>query len=284
MRVTAILACHNRRDQTIECLDSYFAQAIGSSFSLAAVLVDDGSIDGTAQAVRERHPEAEVIQGDGRLFWAGGMALAEQAARVHDPDYFLWLNDDVVLDSDGLSRLIKTAGRNAEGCIAVGALRDPMTGELTYSGVRRRGLHPLRVDRVPPGDQPIAVDTFNGNAVLVPRRVATAVGLIDAGFVHGIADFDYGLRAAKAGIANLLTQGTVGTCPANRSEAPWTDRSLSRGERVRALVGPKSGSPRARARFLRRHGGPAWPLFWLAPYMRAAPSLVRARHREGPTR
>ena len=285
MRVTAILASHNRRAHTLDCLDSYFAQEVGPGDSLSAVVVDDGSVDGTAHAVRERHPGAKVILGDGSLFWAGGMALAEEVAWVDEPDYLLWLNDDVVLDSDALSRLYKTSSGSPQAacCIAVGALRDPHTGELTYSGVRRRGFHPLRVELVRPSNVPMPVETFNGNVVLVPRQAASVVGPIDGAFVHGAADFDYGLRAVGVGVANILVPGTVGTCPRDHPLEPWRDRSRPPRERLALLLGPKGAPPRARARYLRRHGGPAWPVYWAAPYVRAALSFVspgRIRRRD----
>jgi GT2 family glycosyltransferase len=275
MKVTAILASHNRRAQTLQCLASYFAQEIGPTVLLAAVVVDDGSADGTAEAVGDRFPETEIIMGDGNLFWAGAMAIAEQAALRQDPDHLLWLNDDVVLDPEALRRLIETADRRAEDCIAVGALRDPVTGELTYSGIRRRGLHPLRVDLVAPTDEPVEVETFNGNAVFVPRAVADKVGPFDGEFVHAAADLDYGLRARAAGVSVLLAPGAVGTCARGSDQAPWLDRSVSAWTRLRFLLGPKGVPPRARARYLRRHGGPIWILFWLTPYIRAAPSIMR---------
>ena len=275
MNVTAILACHNRRDVTLRCLASYFGQAHQPGIQLDAVLVDDGSTDGTAEAVLRSFPNVEVVAGDGTLYWAGAMALAERIARRQDPDYLLWLNDDVVLDPKALKTLIDTAEAEARPCIAVGALRDPSTGELTYSGIRRKGRHPLRVEPVPPAEQPVAVETFNGNVVLVPRDVTSEIGPLDGAFVHGAADFDFGLRATKAGVLNLVAPGTIGTCSRNTNISPWLDPSLPRRERVRLLLGPKGLPPRARGRFLRRHGGAAWPVFWLASYVRAAPAILR---------
>ena len=80
MRITALLAAHNRRPKTLACLSSYFAQEVPDDVTLSAVLVDDGSTDGTADAVRERFPRAEVIVESGDLFWAAAMAIAERRA------------------------------------------------------------------------------------------------------------------------------------------------------------------------------------------------------------
>lgn len=275
MNVTAILASHNRREQTLACLGSYFGQEVDPAMDLEAVLVDDGSTDATAGAVRGHFERARVIEGDGTLFWAGAMAIAEDAALRSSPDYLLWLNDDVVLDPGALSLLIDVTDSESQPSIAVGALRDPENGTVTYSGVRRTGLHPLRFERITPGVRPVPIQTFNGNVVLVPRAVTGMVGSFDGAFVHAGADFDYGLRAADAGVSNVLAPGTVGTCPPNPGPQPWLDPSAPIHRRVSELLGPKGAPPRARARYLRRHGGPAWPVFWLASYARAAADMAR---------
>jgi GT2 family glycosyltransferase len=278
MRLTAILASHNRRESTLACLRSFYSQRLPLSEALDAVLVDDGSTDETASEVRRAFPETKVIRGSGDLYWASGMALAEQVAVSSDPDYLLWLNDDVILADDAVASLIYTEQTARPGrCIVVGALRDPLTGVLTYSGVRRRGFHPLRVEFVEPGDVPQVVDMFHGNVVLVSRPAYRAIGAIDAGFAHAQADLDYGLRAARLGIVSLLAPGTIATCTRDRDSPLWLDRSLSARQRLQSLFGPKGLPPRSAARYLSRHGGPLWPVFWIAPYVRVVASLLRVR-------
>ena len=162
MRVVAILASHNRRALTERCLESYFAQTTPSDWSLSAVVADDASVDGTAAALTERFPDVRILAGDGSLYWAGGMALAERGAMERPFDLLVWLNDDVTLDADALTRLAGVADAHS---IAVGAMRDPVSGETTYSGYRIPGRHPLRVELIEPADRPLPVETFNGNAV-----------------------------------------------------------------------------------------------------------------------
>jgi GT2 family glycosyltransferase len=279
LRVIALLATHNRRERLLDCLSSYFNQKVASDVVLSAVVVDDGSVDGTAAAVRERFPRAGVIIGTGDMFWAGAMATAEEAAMASEPDFLLWLNDDVVLDQRALQRLIDTeVSAPGNASIAVGAVRDPSSGIVTYSGFQRSRLHPLRLAQVSPTDRPLEVDTFNGNVVLVSRAAFERVGRIDGQLGHAAADLDYGLRAAKVGVPPLLVPGTVGTCARDHGVTPpWADPTLAVRDRLRALVSRKGHPPRARARYLRRHGGRAWPIFWLSPYVRALPSLLCPR-------
>jgi GT2 family glycosyltransferase len=192
VKIVAILTSHDRRRETMACLRSFFSKRVEDVVELEAVLIDDGCSDGTGEAVRELGKPVAVARSVNDLFWAAGMALAEERALQADPDYLLSLNDDVVLDPDASERLHALAVESGNVSVVVGALRDPETGEVTYSGFNRHRLHPLRFDRVESAERPVTVDTFNGNVVLVPRAVSSKVGRIDGEFVHGLADFDDG--------------------------------------------------------------------------------------------
>ncbi|WP_234542736.1 glycosyltransferase family 2 protein [Streptomyces shenzhenensis] len=280
--VVVVMACHNRRDTTVRCLRSLVGQC-PPEVSLRIVLTDDGSTDGTAAAARAIWPGIHVMQGDGALFWAKGMALAASAAV--DYDFLLWLNDDVVLDPGALTRLLAThralVGSGQDPLVA-GALRDPLTGAVTYSGVVRQSLlRPTRFTRVAPAHRPLLVDTMNGNLVLVPRSVVERVGQIDGKFEHGMADFDYGLRARALDCAVWVAPGTLGTCAGNSVAGSYMDLTLSVWERLRLMRTPKGLPPRSWLRFTRRHAGPLWPAYWLWPYLRLAVGgmLVQSRRR-----
>ena len=199
----ALLTCHNRRKHTLECLESLRATAI-PGVTAKVHLVDDGSNDGTAEAVAAAYPDVQINRGSGDLFWGGGMRLAFTRAVPARPDYVLWLNDDVVLDPDALERLLTTyASLCAERrplSVVVGSTRDPQTGVTTYGGVRRTSrLRRMAFSLVTPTDTPQACDTMNGNVVLIPRSVYSVVGNMDQSFTHGGGDTDYGLRLARPG-------------------------------------------------------------------------------------
>jgi GT2 family glycosyltransferase len=272
--VTAIVASHNRRDKTIRCLRSFFAQS--GDFDLSLVLVDDGSSDGTADAASLVSDRVEVLRGDGSLYWARAMSIAERRAMERRPDYLLWLNDDVELAHGALEALIAAQGGITRRRIVAGPVIDPVSGQPTYGGVDRVDWHPLRYRHVAPLDgEPRAVSTISGNVVLVPRCVYSEVGGIDGGFSHGRADWDYGLRARRLGIETMVAGRPVGTCPAGVYGA-WRDASLPVREKVRLCFGRKGHSPRSMARYLRRHGGPGWLIYWAAPFIRFAGHVTLA--------
>jgi len=266
------LTCHNRREKTIACLHALFVQQLPQSMSLAVFLVDDGSSDGTGEAVRREFPSVHVLDGTGSLYWNRGMRLAFGEAMNVGFEYYLWLNDDTLLFPNAIAKLLAThealgAGKTGRG-IVVGSTCDPDSGEVTFGGCNKSSFwHPLALRVDPPGNQPKLCDTFQGNCVLVSTAVANLVGNLSQEFVHGLGDNDYGLRAAKLGIESWIAPGFVGSC---RFDHPPLShyRTKSLRERWQRLVGPMIHPPRAWATYCKRHGGPLWPLFWLRPYLR----------------
>lgn len=263
VRIAVITATHNRRDKTSVFLDSLRGQRLPPGVYLSAFVTDDGSQDGTVQLLRDDVVVERVLESDGTLFWAASMAWAERVARESQPDYLLWLNDDVVLDTDAVARVLEFA-QDEPGAVIVGATRDPVSGVVTYGGRIRTGRHPQRFEQLPISDSPQRCDTFNGNCVLVPRAVYQLLGGIDGEFAHAYADDDYGMRARRHGVPVLQCPRSVGSCEAN---APAL---VPRGLRAswEYYQSPKGLPVSSQVRYLRRHGGAAWPFWFVAGLVR----------------
>lgn len=135
------------------------------------------------------------------------------------------------------------------------AMRDPESGNITYSGFRRAGWHPLSFAMVEPCDHPQPIDTFNGNLVCVPIPVARTLGGIDGEFAHAWADIDYGLRAREAGIPVVLAPGSYGAC--QRNAPNHSDSILTQWRRHRSRKG--GGEPTSIRRLVKRHEPAKWP-------------------------
>jgi GT2 family glycosyltransferase len=258
---------------TLEALQSLFSQKQVEDLDVTVYLVDDGSRDGTSLAVAERFPQVSLLQGDGSLFWNGGMRKAFAHALTKGFDGYIWLNDDTRLDEDALRRLIACSDGATElfgPTIIVGSIRDPHTGERSYGGVRKRASW-FRLDFVPhlPDHlEPIRCDTMNGNFTLIPAAVASRLGNLDGAFQHQLGDFDYGLRATEAGIPVILAPGYHGFCSDNPRSGTWRDRSQPLSKRWRHLLSPKGAPVREWFLYTRRHFGWRWPLYALSPYVK----------------
>jgi GT2 family glycosyltransferase len=261
-RSLVVLMCaFNRRPTTLRALQSLHKQAVDEDVRAAVVLLDDGSTDGTGDAIAGAFPAVSVIRGDGHAFWARGMEVAqEHALATVRPDYLLWLNDDVVLEPDALGILLQTAHSFGNEAVVVGPVTDADSGSLTYSGYVRVGSRPTQLRHVSPSGRPQRVDTFNGNVVLVPRRVYECVGAIDGGYAHSYGDTDYGYRVASADLLAVLAPRRVGCCARNDVRETWRDSQLNVRLRIAHLISPKGVPPPSYIRFQRRHGGRMWLL------------------------
>lgn len=281
-RIVVALTSFGRRDTTLACLAALERAAARVEGGVEAVLVDDASPDGTAEAVRARFPWVHVVQGTGNLYWCRGMHLAIAHAWPSRPELLLWLNDDTLLDEDALAGLVgahdSLSGSGAHPLILVGSTRDPVTGKRSYGGCRRvEGISRIAVRYVEPCAHPQQLDTFQGNVVLVNSLALARVGNLDDGFEHGMGDTDYGFRAGYAGVPVWLAPGTCGTCSTNAAPGTYFDTSLPWLARWSLFIGRKGMPPASWLRFTRRHAGVLWPLYFLRPYVGFWLGLVRDR-------
>jgi GT2 family glycosyltransferase len=283
MDISVLLTCHNRKEKTLACLTALFNSVLPSDYFLNVYLMDDGSTDGTEQVVRKKYPKVNIIRGDGSFYWNRGMLHAWEFALSFSPDFVLWLNDDTTLEYDSISRMIELYEafvlRDFCSGIVVGATRDS-SGHLSYGGiVRTSKWHRTKFERIEQSDVPQLCNTMNGNCVLVPRPVFDKIGLLDRRFQHGMGDFDYGLRATKAGFPIWVVPGFVGRCENdNDSTGGYMDKSLSLSVRWKKILGPKGLPTNDWRVFCQRHGGLAWPFYWAWPYTKVLlSSLLRMR-------
>lgn len=111
MRLAVLMACHNRRESTLLCIDRFIASKRNVEREILdqIFLVDDGSTDQTSAAVLKHFPFTNVIEGDGSLFWNGGMRLAwATACKAGDWDAYLWINDDTMLLDCAVETMLET--------------------------------------------------------------------------------------------------------------------------------------------------------------------------------
>lgn len=284
--VCALLTCFDRRDTTLACLRALGSNQGLEQVDLRAVLVDDGSNDGTAQAVRAEFPWVDVVTSEGNLFWCRGMHLAFETALRTGFDHYLWLNDDTLLWPDALSRLLACEAQLRvladRAVIVVGSTADPVSGVCTYGGNRRPWrLRPFSVERVVPGAEPQRCDTLTGNVVLVPARAVQRVGNLDPKFEHAMGDTDYGLRARRVGVELWVAPRMHGSCADNSTAGTYLDSTLPLATRWRRMLDRKGLPWRSWLIFTRRHTGVMWPLYFVWPYAKlvVASGLAASRRR-----
>lgn len=276
-RLAVLLTSFNRKAKTLAALNALAGNTGLEDVDLSVVLVDDGSTDGTAEAVGQAFPWVRVEHGDGSLFWCRGMHRAFELAMQTGYDYYLWLNDDTLLQPDAVSRMLACHAdlhaRHGKPSIVVGSTVDEHTGKLTYGGERRVSWwRRTTFVRVEPTEDAQRCDSMNGNFVLIPADVARKVGNLDPAFEHAMGDTDYALRAVSLGVELWVAAGVFGTCGHNSIKGTFLDPSLPFSRRWKHFLSRKGLPWRSWMVFTRRHAGPFWPMFFALPY---AKQLVR---------
>jgi len=195
MKTYVIIPVYNRVKTTLRCLKRLSSAGV---FDWAhVVVIDDASPDNTGKEVRNLYPSdhVTVLEGDGNLWWAGGIKMGMEYAYKNGADYFIWLNDDCrPRKSSAIQLLLNSSAKN--NCISVGTV--VCTSGVIFAGMKKSffGKKPLSCKE----DEIIDCDTFGGNAVCIPRFVVDRIGFPDAKNFPMMADTDYGFSASKKGI------------------------------------------------------------------------------------
>lgn len=266
-KIAVLLTCHNRRDKTLSCLHSLRQASLTFDHRMDVYLVDDGSTDGTGEAVKNNFPEVHVIQGNGNLFWNQGMRLAwGTASQTAKHDFYLWLNDDTLLSPFALTELFESyqeaVSRDGQPAIVVGACESfAGSNEFSYGGRNDSGS-------IEPNGDLQGCKYINGNVVLVSRSIFETLGNLSNDYTHAMGDIDYGLRATTAGFNCYSTKGYIATCPRHSSIPGWKDPKVPLSKRLKLTHSPQGLNLREYIRFRQKFWGYLWIKYALLVYMK----------------
>lgn len=241
VKIAVIMTCFNRKDYTVRAVNSLYNGT--KKAKLVFVITDDASSDGTVKALEQLDAKIHIINGDGSLFWNGGMrkSMAYALMKADEFDYAFLINDDVDFFEGALDRMIERIdSENAD--VVVGATKGP-DGVMTYGCQRKTSGFFASFAPIEPSKEAKLCDTFNCNAVLVRGSVFFRAGNLDPKYTHSLGDYDYGLRLRKMGFTVINTEDYVGQCSANDIKGSWLDPSLDRKTRLKKKESPK-GLPR----------------------------------------
>lgn len=234
--IAVLMTVHNRRDTTLKCLEKLYENNL-TGLQLSVFLVDDGSTDGTRESVKKAFPDVNIIGGDGSLFWNRGMWTAWNEAAKKDYDYYLWLNDDTLIYKDAIQTMMQSSLLAGEDAIIVGSTCSASNNTVvTYGGAKGTLLFP--------NGSLQEVSHINGNFVLVPRFVYSKIGNLDYYYTHSFGDWDYGVRALKAGLKVLITPSFIGTCERHDKCKKCYDPQFGLYARYKNLLSPLGNPPR----------------------------------------
>jgi N-acetylglucosaminyl-diphospho-decaprenol L-rhamnosyltransferase len=183
------------------------------------IVVDHGSTDGTLELVRERFPEATLVEQENKGLGGGSNA----GMRLATGDYYLLLNSDAWALGDAVDRLAAFADEHSRAAVVGPKLLNP-DGSLQRSvrgfptlwrlateyfflrklAPRTRALNAFYGARFA-HDRVREADFLMGACLLVRREAADTVGLFDEDFFMFSEETDWCYRFRQAGWSVLFT-------------------------------------------------------------------------------
>jgi GT2 family glycosyltransferase len=201
--VFIILVNWNGRAVTLECLDS-LARVDYAPFTV--VVVDNGSSDGSADAIRAAHPEVRLLPLTENRRFAGGNNEGIRYALNEGAELLLLLNNDTTVAPDFL-RVLVDRMRSTDRCGLVspkiyyanppdclwyaGGTISYWTGTMRHTGIREtdRGQY----------DTPRDIGYATGCCILTSADVIRTAGMLDESYFIYTEDADWSVRINKAG-------------------------------------------------------------------------------------
>ena len=249
----------NGRDYLLDCLAA-IERVHPPGVEHELLVLDNASADGSADAVRERHPEARLFALERRTGKADNDSLLLREARGR---YCLLLNEDSELQEGAVQALLDALKADS-GAAAAGAQLLTSSGEPTACAWRLPDI-PWALAAAVFLQDAVAVQSTGGrvrevgwvqsSAMLVRRAAAEQVGWLDGDFFVYSDETDFCKRLRDAGWRILFA-------PAARAvhhDQLGTDAASMRRRIVEFH--------RNRDRYFRKHGLTLTRLIWKACWM-----------------
>jgi GT2 family glycosyltransferase len=202
-RVAAVVLNNNGRDVTLKTLESLRRLDYPA---VDVVVVDNGSTDGSWEAVAEAHPDLTQLKVEENRGIAYGLNRGVAWGLEGGYDYVLILNNDIEVEPSMLAEMVRAAEREPlVGIVGPKAYyywdRERIWsagGRLMFreTVTRERGMGEVDDGRF---DEPAEVDYVNGCAALIRASVLREVGLFDPLYVVSVEDADWCVRMRRAG-------------------------------------------------------------------------------------
>jgi GT2 family glycosyltransferase len=210
-----VIAVFNGIKYTLNFL-ALLSQQIDGGFHV--VLVDDGSTDDTEKRVRELYSEVVIVHGNGNWWWTRSTNEGIKKALSLGADSILIMNNDTLIEPGYIQTIKKTAEEHPGTIIGSLDVTNQEPRMVFFSGVKEikwwkaKGIRYHR-NYVPYDNTFTGLHRsicLNGRGTLIPAQVFKKTGFLDEKNLPQYAsDFDFSVRAAKAGIPCYISWDCV---------------------------------------------------------------------------
>ncbi|MCU4173844.1 glycosyltransferase family 2 protein [Carboxylicivirga sp. N1Y90] len=212
MKVYVVIAVHNRKKYTLNCLSLLEKQTFQN---FEVIIVDDGSDDGTSNDIKAIYPHVKIIHGDGSWWWTRSMNEGFKVALDEGADLIITLNNDVSFDENLIQNLIELNEQHPDSLIGCLNLIHRKKPYVFFSGIKKNIWWKAKEVKYHKAFSLLEKDELkglhhttclNGRGTLIPRAVFEKVGLLDElSFPQYASDYDFVLRASNYGFPAFIT-------------------------------------------------------------------------------
>lgn len=199
----------NGKDDTIECLGSVY---LINYPDYKVVVVDNGSIDGSVAAIKEKFPEVIIIETGENLGFAAGNNVGIEYAVSQGANYVFLLNNDTIVDPQVLTTLIAASEKYPNAGILGSKIyyyQEPK--KIWFAGAKwlsdRAMFVHLGIGQIDNGrdwEEIQETEYICGCAFFVKAEVIKKVGMFEPKYFLTWEESDWCYRAKKAGYQCLF--------------------------------------------------------------------------------
>lgn len=208
-KVSAVIPIHNRIRYTLRFLES-FEKVDYPNYEI--IIIDDGSTDGSWEAISKHYPKVRLIRGDGTLWWSGATNMGIKDAVYRGTDYILTINNDVEVDPNFLKALVECAEENPRSIIGSMVYCKGEPTKLWFAGGTLGWKKGKSIVMIGYGEYDRGqyegrreVEAITGMGVLIKAKYFEEIGLYDRkNFPQYHADYDFTMRARKKGYRLII--------------------------------------------------------------------------------
>jgi GT2 family glycosyltransferase len=207
LNTSVIIPTFNRRDAVLQTL-AVLAQCEAPAGGWEAILVDDGSTDGTDDAVRDWIKQSNAPVRYEQQPNAGPARARNQGAALAKGDVLIFLDNDILVQPDFLRRHVETLAANP-GCWIMGRIHHPAQLRESPFGRYRDDLWEA-FHRAHNPDAITETDGITAANISLRAEDFRRLGGFDEGYsIASCEDSELGMRARKSGIRVLYHPGIV---------------------------------------------------------------------------